>query len=283
IVKPYVAIITAIDNIHIANFNSLEALAKAKAEIFSGLDKQGIVIINSLSNCYDFLCNSASKYKKLLRAGIDSEVLSYEVKNNQTFVNLRILDRKIPLSFKFIIGQHQVQNMLITLSCVESLGLDLYKSAKALEAFELPRGRGLVLEIKIAGKKITLIDESYNAGPVSMKAALRNMANYNGRKLAILGGMVDLGEKSRELHIALKDDVALIDKVICYGAQMEDLFNELPEEKRLGIYYDHKSLAKGVSDKLLENDILLIKGSFYLTRLFEFTRYLIEDKLEEIK
>ena len=107
------------------------------------------------------------------------------------------------------------------------------------------------------------------------------MSYYSGRKIAILGDMVDMGPESLSLHIGLKEDIIInnIDKVICFGEQMNKLHEALPQSKRLGSYLNLKDLAKYLPDKLIDGDILLIKGSLYLTNLYGFTKHLSEGTL----
>ncbi len=281
LVKPDIAIITAIENIHRANFDSIEGIAEAKAEIFYGMSDFGTVIINALSNCYELLRQKAEAHK-IISLGIESKISSYQVKENNTEANLNILGKEINLKFDNIMGRHQIHNMMAALTCVESLGLNSMKAVHVLEQFKLPRGRGMVSRITVDNKSIILIDDSYNAGPVSVKAALKTMSYYSGRKIAILGDMTEMGPESVCLHAALKEDIITnnIDKVICFGNIMRNLYEVLPENKKFGSYLTLKDLANELPNKLIDGDILLIKGSLYLTNLYEFTKHLIEGKLD---
>lgn len=286
-VTPNIAIITGIEHIHQANFPSIEGIANAKAEIFLGLLPNSTAIINSKSNCYDLLKQYALdnlNITNIINIGNDSKVVNYKIDNNNTSAKLNILAKDVELNLDGIIGIHQVQNMAIALSTVKSLGLSIEKSAQSLSKFELPQGRGKVSKIDINNKNITLIDDSYNAGPISMKAALKNMSYYSGRKIAILGDMVDMGPNSLAMHLALENDIIEnnIDKVICFGEQMQNLQVALPKDKQYGSYTSLKELAKELPNKLESGDILLIKGSFYLTRLFYFTQHLREGTLDAI-
>ncbi len=287
IVKPNIAIISMIENIHRANFDSIEGIAKAKAEIFSGLNKESTVLINSLSNCYEFLLELADKNKniaKVISFGIDSNIIDYQVKNNQTRTQLNIFGQQVDIILDYILPQHQIANMAIVLSIIKTLNLNIEASVKKLQKFELPRGRGKVSKIMFDNKEITIIDDSYNAGPVSVKAALKNMTNYEGRKIAILGDMVDLGPESLEMHINLKEDIMKhnIDKVICFGKQMTNLYDCLEENRKLGSFLDLQSLAKFLPTILENGDIVLIKGSLYINNLYGFTKYFLEGKLDKI-
>jgi UDP-N-acetylmuramoyl-tripeptide--D-alanyl-D-alanine ligase len=288
LVKPNMMVITNIEHIHRANFPSIDGIAEAKAEIFSGSLKEGVAIINSLSNCYSILRDQIHhnvNISKTITLGIDSNIIEYSVHNNQTYAKLNILGQIISLNIPNILGIHQIYNMVTALTCVAQFGLDPLISAKALENFKLPRGRGLVMPININGKLITLIDDSYNAGPISIQAALRNMSHYSGRKVAILGDMTEMGEESLAIHLALKQDILnnKIDKVICFGEQMGQLHQTLTTEIQLGNYLTLAELAKDLPNKLIDGDILLIKGSHYLTNLYGFTKHLIDNTLHSIK
>lgn len=287
LVRPHLAIITAIENIHRANFESIEGIAKAKAEIFHGLLPESIVILSSLSNCYDLLVKeveSNNNIKQIINIGINSKILSYNVDNNCTKAQLNIMKEEVELNFEYIIGSHQIHNMMVALTCVNKLGLTLNKATESLSNFKLIRGRGEVSNIVIKEKKITLIDESYNSGPVSVRAALKNIGYYKGRKIAILGDMAEQGPESLQIHLELKEAIIAnnIDKVICFGEEMSYLHEILPKDKQYGSYLNLKDLAKDLPDKLKDNDIVLIKGSFYLTRLYYFTQHLIEGTLNAL-
>jgi UDP-N-acetylmuramoyl-tripeptide--D-alanyl-D-alanine ligase len=283
-VKPHVAIITAVENIHRANFDSMEGIANAKAEIFDGLVDDGIAIINSLSNCYALIREKAKNANKIFSMGVDSKLVYYSVKDGKTKAILSILGEEVIIEFDNILAKHQVYNMLASVTCVAALGLDPHKSIENLQDFKLPRGRGLVSKISVDAKAITLIDDSYNAGPVSVKAALKNMAAYSGRKIAILGDMVELGPESLEMHIGLKEDIIAnnIDQVICFGRQMQNLYQALPEDKKMASFLDLKSLARDLPGLLEEGDVLLIKGSLYINNLYGFAKHLTDGTLERV-
>lgn len=278
-VKPDICIITNIENIHIANFESLEGIAYAKSEIFAGLKLDSKVILNSLSNHYELLiklANANKNIRKILSLGIDSKISSYTAENNKTKAILNICSEEIELSVEGIIGSHQIHNFMTALSLIKELGLKLTPSAINMQNFKLPKGRGEVLSIKIEDKKITLIDDSYNAGPVSVAAALKNMANYSNRKVAILGDMTDMGKDAITIHKSLKNDIMAnkIDKIICFGNLMKSLYETLPVEVQLGHFTSLDELGKALPSLLEQEDVLLIKGSYYLTNLYHFTQKL---------
>ena len=227
---------------------------------------------------------SNTNINKIIELGKDTKVIHYSVSHNKTTAIMNILNKDLSVEFESIIGLHQIQNILLALTCVSALGLNPEKSLNNLKLFKLPRGRGLVTTFFIEDKQITLIDDSYNAGPVSVKAALKTMSYYDGRKIAILGDMVDMGPESINLHISLKDDIISnnIDKVICFGKEMQNLYHNLPEEKKMGSYLHLKDLAKDLPNKLEHSDILLIKGSLYINNLYAFAKHLAEGTLDKI-
>lgn len=287
LVKPHLAIITSIENIHRANFASIEAIAMAKAEIFEGFQSDSTAIINATSNCFDLLISILDNVKnasQVLSLGIDSKIEDYFIRDNCSVAKLNILNEEANIEFSYILPYHQMANIVLALTSVASFDLDWRASLENIKHFTLPRGRGMVTKINFSGKIITLIDDSYNAGPVSVKAALRTLGNYKGRKIAILGDMVDLGEESVEMHKSLKEDIINnnIDKVICFGKQMEDLYNVLPIEKRIASISDLKTLSKELPGYLKSDDVLLIKGSYYLTNLYGFVKHLYENSLDKI-
>jgi UDP-N-acetylmuramoyl-tripeptide--D-alanyl-D-alanine ligase len=285
LVAPDIALINNIEHIHRANFASMEAIAEAKSEIFHGISPNGTAIINSLSNCYELLKSMTNHIKNIISVGIESSILEYKIDNNRTLAQLDIMGEKIVIEIARIISRAQINNMVMALSCIKSMGLDITLSAKNIEKFTPPRGRGLVSLVKIEeNKTITLIDDSYNSGPVSLRAALENMTAYNGRKVVILGDMTEMGDDSINIHKSLKEDIIKnnIDKVICFGEHMNYLYKTLPLEKRMGSYFHLKDLAKALPDKLANGDILLIKGSYYLTNLYKFTEHLIQGDLSSL-
>ena len=280
-VRPHICVITNIERIHISNFDSLAGIAHAKSEIFSGIMPEGTLIYNSLSNHPEIpqkMAEMNSNVKKIINLGKDSKIVDYKVLNNHTHANIAIAEENVEIQLDQIIGMHQIQNFVTALTVVKELGLDLSLSVENMKKFKNPRGRGEVVKLKINDKNITLIDDSYNAGPISVAASLKTLANYPGRKVAILGDMTDLGEESSALHKSLSKDIEInkIDKVICFGTYMKALYEVLPEELKLGHFTSLDSLEKEFPSLINDGDTVLIKGSYYLTNLYHFTQKLRE-------
>ncbi|MEQ1705353.1 MAG: cyanophycin synthetase, partial [Rickettsiales bacterium] len=165
------------------------------------------------------------------------------------------------------IGKHWAVISLSVLAVCSALGLNLKKSANALAEFSEVEGRGRVKKIKFSGADILLIDDSYNASPASMRAAFEKTNEVwqaqggNGRKVAMLGDMLELGEASASLHSYLAENLIQqgFDKVYTAGSLMKNLHDALPEKVRGG----HASSAADLLEivRLQNDDVVLIKGS----------------------
>ena len=156
-------------------------------------------------------------------------------------------------------------NALGALAAVEAAGADLDRAAHDLAGWVPPAGRGAVVEIPVAGGQITLLDESYNANPTSMEAALNVLAASEAanRRLAFLGDMLELGPTEGELHAGLAALPAVngIDLIHCCGPRMRALHDALPVDKR-GIYCANSTdLAQQVGKVVDAGDVCMVKGS----------------------
>jgi UDP-N-acetylmuramoyl-tripeptide--D-alanyl-D-alanine ligase len=160
-------------------------------------------------------------------------------------------------------GAHWVQNALGVVACAQALGADPEAAARALAAFTPPAGRGRQHRIAVAGGAITLIDDSYNANPASVRAALRVLESAPGRKLAVLGDMLELGERAPELHAALAAPIAegCADLVHTAGPAMAHLHAALPPGRRGRHVRDAAELVPLLQAELRAGDTLLVKGS----------------------
>lgn len=274
-VKPDIAIITTVAPVHVGNFaNGLDDIAKAKAEIFSGLAKGGVAIINRDIEHYDYLLNAAQEQgvSNIFSFGenekADARLLDCLVASNGVRVTADILGEKVTFILKDA-GRHIAMNALSVLLALKASGLDIQKAAKALEQIEPPQGRGKreLLDIGDASNPVTLIDESYNASPVAMQAAFKVLAmidpGRNGRRIAILGDMLELGQDGPRLHaeLALPLKAANIDLVYTCGNLMKNLSNALPNDNKKFHAETSAELAQIVPDVLVPGDVVMVKGS----------------------
>ncbi len=271
-VRPHVAVITTVQAVHLEFFGSVEKIAKAKAEIFSGLEPGGTAILNRDNGQYDllsFLAHTAGVQNIRTfgeSADADSRVEKVSRQADGSSVQASILGQE--LTYKIgAPGQHHVKNSLAVLTAVVELGGDLALAGLALAEMQAPKGRGEVTRLRISGGEFNLIDESYNANPASMRAALKLLGeapvSRPGRRIAVLGDMRELGEQADDLHAALLDTVnsSGIDAVYCSGPHMHALWEQLPHQMR-ALYAEE---AAGLNERLLEDmrsgDVVMIKGS----------------------
>lgn len=271
-VRPHVAIITTIAPAHLGHFKNLQEIALAKSEIFDGMDEDGVAILNHDNEFFDFLSQKA-RNKNIVNIqsfGADEQadmrLLDAKTKPKSSFVTAQYRDKKFSYEIGSA-GMHQVQNSLGLLLAIENLGIDLSKILPVLYDIELSDGRGAQTEIAFKDSVIILIDESYNANPASMVAAFSVLSaqqpQQNGRKVAILGDMLELGIESPQIHADLAADIiaADIDVVLACGEDMKNCYDLLPQAQRIGYADNSLALAEIVLNKLNPHDVVMVKGS----------------------
>ena len=163
------------------------------------------------------------------------------------------------------IHRHQAENLSAIFASCDALGVDLEKVSKNLSNYESIAGRGKILDIQIDNKNITIIDDSYNANPASMKAALDNLSNHlkQGRKIAIISDMLELGPTEVELHSDIGSYIndLDIDLVITMGILSKNSYDKLDSSKKLHHFNNKDELQLNILDFLEDGDILMLKGS----------------------
>ena len=279
LLKPDIAIITTVAPAHLEFFNSVEDIAFAKSEVFRGM-KEGSIAVLNVDNEYYYILESEAKKRglKIVTVGKngDSKIINIEERNDSgSSVEASICGDLI----SFNLGTsalHMVQNAILVLTAVKVLGLDVAKAASALANFSGLVGRGAKSDIKIDNKKVTLIDDSYNASPASVRAALNYLGKNSGRKVAILADMLELGGASAELHKSLEKEITTnaIDIVLTYGNLMNELNKILPKMVKKKHFLDLNSLKEYIKKILDDGDTVLIKGSFG-TKLYEIIPSLV--------
>jgi UDP-N-acetylmuramoyl-tripeptide--D-alanyl-D-alanine ligase len=267
--KPDLAIITNISGVHLANFKSEEDVAKAKSEIFAGLNKSGGVILNKESKYFLTQAAEAARYKvhNIITVGKngDSYLIDCKTIDNGMSVKANILNDKIEYKLSSH-GVHHAYNSIAVLSAVRFFGEDLKIAADNLINFHNVKGRGEVNKIKIGNKNITLIDDSYNASPMSVRAALRSIGssfNKAKRRVLILADMYELGPNEIQEHKSLYSDITdnNIDKVIAIGVLVQYLYDELPESIKLASFARVTDAYSKILDLIKDQDVVLVKGS----------------------
>jgi UDP-N-acetylmuramoyl-tripeptide--D-alanyl-D-alanine ligase len=275
-VRPHVAAITNVAPVHLEHFANVEAIAAAKAEIFSGLVKGGVAIVNRDSETFPVLeaAAKASGAAYVLTFGADVAANAHLVKFDpeETFsrVSARILGQDVHFRLGAP-GRHMAINALAVLLAARAVGLDYAAIAAALAEVAPAQGRGaretLRLDRNDPGKTAILIDESYNANPASMRAAIdllgANQPSGDGRRIAVVGDMLELGPSGPDLHAALKDDLQRnrVDSVFAAGPLSRHLFDALAPEKRGAWTENAAALEPLVAGALRAGDVVMVKGS----------------------
>jgi UDP-N-acetylmuramoyl-tripeptide--D-alanyl-D-alanine ligase len=272
LVQPHVVIVTTIAPVHLEYFAGLDAIADAKAEIFSGLVAGGVAILHRDIPQYERLLAHAKASPAGhvasfgTDAAADARLLDVVLAPDHTLVAARVLGREIHYRIGAP-GRHFALNSLAVLLAARALGRDLDEAARALEAFTAPPGRGARQVLATTDGDITLIDESYNASPASMRAAFELIGglplNGAGRRIAILGDMLELGENAEAMHADLAADIAAhhIDLVYAAGPLMKTLYRALPPPGRGAWRPSAAELLPFVRAAVRAGDIVLVKGS----------------------
>lgn len=286
LVRPDVAIVTTVEAAHLAAFASVEDIARAKAEIMEGLVPGGVAVLNRDNPHYGLLRAAA-----VARAGVN--VVSFgqcAVPQGDGAGSLRLIGvaprgvgtsirarwghdtgidtpaREIAFTIRAS-GHHMVLNALAVLAACNAVGADVDKAAAALATFGPPAGRGSREDVLVSGGAILLIDESYNANPASMAAALAAMASVPRdrypRRVAVLGDMLELGDRAVALHTELSGAMAAagIDIAFAAGPMMRHLYDALPPACR-GMWAETSAgLETVLKERLAAGDVVMIKGS----------------------
>jgi UDP-N-acetylmuramoyl-tripeptide--D-alanyl-D-alanine ligase len=272
LVRPHVAIVTTIEPVHLEYFGSLEKIADAKAEIFSGIESGGAAILNRDNGQFARL-SSAAKAAGVSRivsfgehAGAEARLLRVSLQSDSSTVEARILG--VPVTYKLgAPGRHLVNNSLAVLAAVSLAGADLALAALALGQLQAPIGRGARASLRVPGGSAVLIDESYNANPASMSAAIallgQTPVGERGRRIAVLGDMLELGSSGAEMHRALATPLtaANVDLVFCSGPLMRSLWEALPSNRRGGYAGTAAELESAVLEAIRNGDAVMVKGS----------------------
>ena len=271
-VQPHVAIVTTVAPVHLEHFGSLEAIADAKAEIFSGLAKGGVAIINRDIAQYQLLLEAAraSPARHVLGFGeheeAEARLESVEVFPEGTYVQASVLGQRLRYRMAAP-GRHFAENSLAVLLAARAMGMDLAKAALALEQFRPTAGRGQRAVLHTPQGPFTLIDESYNANPASMRAALAVLGTLaldgTGRRIAVLGDMLELGSNENALHAELAQVIGdeKIDLVFAAGPRMRHLYDALPVPMQGGWSASAELLQPIVVEAVRAGDVVMAKGS----------------------
>ena len=267
LIKPHIGIITNIGEAHIENFKNIKGIAKAKAEIIDTIKENGTVILNRDDNFFSYLYKK-SKLRKLkvitFGKNKNSDVFPTKIikKNNSSEIFLKIKDQKLNLEIKNI----NIYNVLASLAVIHEFNLNLDHIKKTFKFSEPTEGRGKTHIISRYSKRFKLIDESYNANPLSVKNAINNfdlIKKDNFKKYLILGDMLELGHKSEKYHKDLSKVInnSNIDKVFIKGEKTLFTYKNLHKSKQGNILQNKDDIDLILRNIIKNNDYLMIKGS----------------------
>jgi UDP-N-acetylmuramoyl-tripeptide--D-alanyl-D-alanine ligase len=271
LVEPHVALITTVEPVHLEFFPSVEAIADAKAEIMSGVVEGGTVVLNQDNGQYGRLAAKAraAGVKAMsfgTNPGADARLLTHAALPERSIVTANIAGTEIVYTLGAP-GRHLVQNSLGVLLAAKLLGVDVRGAADALQDFRAPPGRGARHVLRIGTGQAVLLDESYNANPASMRAALELLGATTvvagGRRIAVLGDMLELGPGAELLHRTLARVVLenRIDLVFAAGPLMRALYNALPAGRRGGWAGRAEELEPRLLAAIGRGDAVMVKGS----------------------
>ena len=271
LVRPHIAVITTIAPAHLEKLGSLEAIARAKAEIFEGLEPGGTAVINADHPQLGILLEAAAAagvgrvVTFGFARGVDWQITEPETAGDKSFATVVNGDERHALAVG-VAGRHMLSNATAALAVASIAGIEPAVALKALAGFGPQPGRGQRILLGPEDKPLLLIDESYNANTASMGAALdvfRTVSAPAGRKVVVLGDMLELGEAAPALHAGLADAVreSGADAVYLVGANMARLAEALPS----GLFSRHFTSVEEAQPDLLGTlaygDAIMVKGS----------------------
>jgi len=272
LVRPQIAIVTTVEPVHLEFFAGIEAIADAKAEIFEGVVSGGTVVLNRDNSQFARLARRARKLgiNSIVSFGAnrksEARLLDLSLHADCSAVHANILGHDVTYKLGMP-GRHMAMNSLAVLAAASLVDADLALAALALSQIEPAAGRGVRRALEVANGEATLIDESYNANPASMAAALnvlgRAAVGPHGRRIAVLGDMLELGPTGAALHRDLIDAIKAnhVDLVYCCGPLMRNLWDALSTGKRGGYAESAAGLEAQAVAAIRAGDAIMVKGS----------------------
>ena len=273
LVQPHVALITRIGEAHLENLGSIDAIADAKAEIFEGMEADGVAIYPADDPLGERLAwharNSSAAF--LLEFGTAKHaairIEEFETGLDGSRGRVNVMGVRVPFQLAAS-GDHWAWNTAAVFAASAAAGLDARNVAEALSSVDAESGRGRAVKVALpGGGEITLLDDAYNANPVSMRAAMSSLAAAqpagNGRRIAVLGDMLELGETAPSKHAELCEPLqsANADLVFACGSLMKHLHDALPAAMRAGYAESANDVLEPLKSELRSGDVVLMKGS----------------------
>ncbi|MDR3326221.1 MAG: UDP-N-acetylmuramoyl-tripeptide--D-alanyl-D-alanine ligase [Rhodospirillaceae bacterium] len=272
LVRPHIALITAVEAVHIAQFQSTQQIAKAKAEIFQGVEPNGFAVLPRDNKYYHLLYEAAmiAKITNIISFGShldsDAKLLDSKIDSNTTLISASFGCDTINYQIN-IPNLYWINNSLAALLVARSVGVDLKVAASSLIEMNPPKGRGNQKILSWDDGFIKIIDETYNANPISMHAAITTLGAikkcHNIRSIVVLGDMLELGKNAPSMHISLVKSIIenQIDLVYTAGSLMRHLHEALPQDQQKCHANNSKEIALLVIKILKSGDVVMVKGS----------------------
>ncbi len=272
LVRPHAAIITTVEAVHLEHFGSVEEIADAKAEIFLGLPEGATAIIKRDSPHFDRLkVHAAARHgTNTVSFGLSpsADVCAAAVEFGETGSSITAHVSGQSIAYRIAMpGQHIAENSLAVVAALDAIGADLGIALAALADLAPPPGRGARMVLNVGGGHALLIDESYNANPASMRAALTALSavsrTTHPRRVIVLGDMLELGPQAPEMHAGLFEavDTAGVDLVFAAGPNMQRLFARVPAGRQGAWASNSKGIEAQLLDAIRPGDAVMIKGS----------------------
>jgi MurE/MurF fusion protein len=266
-IQPHIGIITNIGEAHLQNFKNIHGIARAKAEIIHTIKKNGSIILNRDDRFFDYLYKKAKTRKlKIITFGRNkkSDIYPLRIINSKNFIRIFLKKKNETINLK--VKGINIYNILASLAVINELNLSLNNTKKIYQNFQPIDGRGKIHIISRYNKKFKLIDESYNANPLSVKNAISNfnlIKKEKFKKYLILGDMLELGHKSEKYHKDLSKVInnSNIDKVFIKGKKTLFTYKNLLKSKQGNILQNKDDIDLILSNIIKNNDYLMIKGS----------------------
>ncbi len=270
--RPHVAIVTTVQPVHLEAFASVAAIADEKGAIYEGLEPGGVAVVNAdIVHAERLKAHAfASRAGRVVTFGehekADARLISCALHPDLSTVEAEVMGVRVAYKVGSP-GKHIVMNSLAVLAAAKLAGADLALAALALAELKPPQGRGARQTLVAAGGTLTLIDESYNANPASMRAALDNLGRLRpsgrGRRIAVLGDMLELGPDGPAMHADLAEAIVGngVDLVFVCGPLMRNLYDALPADRRGAYAASSQGLEAHVVDALKPGDVVTVKGS----------------------
>lgn len=253
---PHVALITLIASAHIGHMGSLEAIADEKAALLAALPPDGVAVLPAESPYLERMAAFAPG--RVIRTFGTSGLAGVRLLSSTEDVLADV--RGTPVRFRLAArGKHMAMNAAAALAVCAALGLDPVRAAAALDGFAPVSGRG---KLRVLDGGVTLMDESYNASPASVQAALAVLRELPGRRVAVLGDMLELGRFGPSEHLKLAEAVVRsAETLFACGPLMRHLYDAVPAALRGGYAADSPTLAPLVAGGVQAGDAVLVKGS----------------------